>query len=117
MSRKHSFNHILKVYNAPNQGVVKYINVLLKTCKHLQKQPPELFCKKVVLGNFAKFTGKHLSRLSLLIKLQTLQKKRPWHRCFPLNFAKFLRTPFLQNTSRRLLLKAVFFFTRFFVVC
>ena len=27
-----------------------------------------------------------------------------WHRCFPVNFAKFLRTRFLQNTSRGLLL-------------
>ena len=35
----------------------------------------------------------------------TLLKKRLWHRCFPVNFAKFLRTPFLQNTSGRLLLK------------
>ena len=26
-------------------------------------------------------------------------------RCFPANFAKFVRTPFLQNTSGRLLLK------------
>ena len=26
-------------------------------------------------------------------------KKRLWHRCFPVNFVKFLRTPFLQNTS------------------
>ena len=34
----------------------------------------------------------------------TLLKKRPWHRCFPVNFAKFLRTPVLQNTSGRLLL-------------
>ena len=25
-----------------------------------QKQPPEVFCKKGVLGNFAKFTGKRL---------------------------------------------------------
>ena len=24
----------------------------------------------------------------------TLSKKRLWHRCFPVNFAKFLRTPF-----------------------
>ena len=24
----------------------------------------------------------------------TLLKKRPWHWCFPLNFVKFLRTPF-----------------------
>ena len=34
----------------------------------------------------------------------TLLRKRLWHRRFPLNFAKFLRTPFLQNTSGRLLL-------------
>ena len=27
------------------------------------------------------------------------QKKRLWHRCFLVNFAKFLRTTFLQNTS------------------
>ena len=28
----------------------------------------------------------------------TLLKKRVWHRHFPVDFAKFLRTPFLQNT-------------------
>ena len=33
-----------------------------------------------------------------------LLKKRLWHRCFPVNFAKFPRTPFLQNTSGRLFL-------------
>ena len=27
-----------------------------------------------------------------------------WHRCFPVNFAKFLGAPFLKNTSGRLLL-------------
>ena len=48
-----------------------------------QKQPPEVFCKK---------------RCSLL-------KKSLWHRCFPVNFAKFLRIHFLQNTSGRLFLK------------
>ena len=31
-------------------------------------------------------------------------KKRLRHRCFPVNFAKFLGTRFLQNTSGRLLL-------------
>ena len=35
----------------------------------------------------------------------TLLKKRLWYRCFPVNFVKFLRTPILQNTSGRLLLK------------
>ena len=33
-----------------------------------------------------------------------------WHRCFPVNFAKFLRTPVLQNTSGRLLLDTIFEF-------
>ena len=27
----------------------------------------------------------------------TLLKKRTWHRCFPVNFVKFLRTPFLTD--------------------
>ena len=31
-------------------------------------------------------------------------KERPWHRCFPVNFVKFLTTPFSQNTFGRLLL-------------
>ena len=32
-------------------------------------------------------------------------KDRSCHLCFPVNFAKFLRTPFLKNTTGRLLLK------------
>ena len=32
-------------------------------------------------------------------------KKRLWHRCFPVNFAKFLRHLFLQNTSGECFLK------------
>ena len=66
--------------------------------------------KKGVLENFAKFIGKHLyQNIFFLIKLQaegaTLLKKKLWHRCFPVNFAKFLRTTFLQNTSGLPLLK------------
>ena len=48
-------------------------------------------------------------RVSFLIKLQAwglqIYLKRLCHRCFPLNFTKFSRTSFLQNTSGRLLLK------------
>ena len=36
-----------------------------------------------------------------------LLKQRLWYRCFPVNFVKFLRTPFLQNTCGRLLLKGI----------
>ena len=35
-----------------------------------QKQPPEMFCKKRVLRNFAKFTGKHMCQRLFLINLQ-----------------------------------------------
>ena len=38
----------------------------------------------------------------VVLKISSL--KRLWHRYFPVNYAKFLRTPFLQNTSGRLLL-------------
>ena len=34
----------------------------------------------------------------------TLLKKRLWHRYFPANFLKFLRTSFVRNTSGRLIL-------------
>ena len=49
------------------------------------------------------------ARVSFLIKFRrhasvSLLKKRLWNRCFPVNFAKFSRTPFLQKTSERLLL-------------
>ena len=59
--------------------------------------------KKGVLRNFTKFTGKHQSQSLLFnkvagLRLVTVLKKRVWHRCFPVNFVKFPRTPSLQNT-------------------
>ena len=90
--------------------------------RELQKQPPEVFCKKDQkleiqkirnLRNFAKFTGKHLCQSQAeacnFIKKETqlaaLLRKRLWHRCFTVNFAKFLRTPFLKKHLRWLLLE------------
>ena len=66
--------------------------------------------KKGVLRNFSKFTGQYLCQSLFFNKVAglrpaTLLKKSLWHRCFPLNFVKFLRTPFLQNTSGRVLLQ------------
>ena len=71
---------------------------------------------KGVLRNFAKFTGKDLCqslffnkatdlRPATFFRPTTLLKKKLWRRCFPVNFARFLRTLFLQNTLRRLLLE------------
>ena len=63
--------------------------------------------QKGALRNFTKFTGKHLCQSLFGVRPATLLKKRLKHRCFPVNFMKFLRTPVLQNTSRRLILNVV----------
>ena len=60
--------------------------------------------KKDILKNFAKITKNHLCQGLFFNKVAGLMpatslKKRLWYRCFPMNFAKFLRTTFLQSTS------------------
>ena len=61
---------------------------------YLQKQPLELlYKKKAALKHFAKFTGKQLCQSLFLNKIAGLRPVT-W-----VNFAKFLRIPFLQNTS------------------
>ena len=71
---------------------------ILNILRYLQKQSPEMFYKKDVLRNFAKFTGKYLCQSiffikSAVLRSENLWKKRFWHRCFPVNFAKSVKTP------------------------
>ena len=70
----------------------------------------EVFCRKDVLRNFEKFTGKHLCQGLLCnnvagLRSVTLLKKRFWYRCFPVSFSKFLKTPFITEQLRWLLLE------------
>ena len=64
----------------------------------------EVFCKKGVLRNFAKFL-----RVSFLIKLQAstsnFVKKEILAQVFSCEFCEISKTTFLQNTSGRLLLE------------
>ena len=57
--------------------------------------------KKVFLEISQNSQENTCARVSFLIKLQpkpaALLKKRLWHRCFPVNFVKFLRTPFYME--------------------
>ena len=63
---------------------------------------PEVFYKNSNLENFAKFTRNHLCQNFVFSKVASiLLKKRLWHRCFSVNFAKFLRTPFFIERSHR----------------
>ena len=60
-----------------------------------------MFYKKTVLKNFAIFAAKYLCWSLFLI---TVQAFRLQDRCFPVNFAKYLRTAILKNICQRLLL-------------
>ena len=70
---------------------------------------PEVFCKKDVLINFAKFTGKHQLQVSCLIKLQAQGLYRPIKKetltqVLSCDFCEILRTPFLTEHLRWMLL-------------
>ena len=64
-------------------------------CKNAEANVRRCSVKKDVLKNFTKLRGNHL--ISFLIKLQT-------ESCRIVNVAETLRTPFLQSTSRQVLL-------------
>ena len=66
----------------------------------LRSSCPEVFRKKGILKNLTKSTGKHLCQSLFFNKVTglrpvTVLKKRLWHRCFPVDFVKYLKTPFL----------------------
>ena len=72
-------------------------NYILLLCHvRVRSSRQELLCKKGVLRNFSKFTG-NCARVPFV-------KKRLWNRCFRVNFAKLLRTSFLTEHLRWLLL-------------
>ena len=73
---------------AATGGVLRK-EVLLKILQYLQEN--------TCVGVFLKqVTG---------LQVYNFIKKRLQHRCFPVNIAKFLRTPILKNICERLLLK------------
>ena len=79
-----------------------FVNVTKRKVSSYRSSRLEVFCRQRVHRNFAKFTGKHLCQSLFFNKVAalgpaTLLKKRLWHRCLSVNFAKFLRTLFLTE--------------------
>ena len=65
--------------------------------KFIQKQSRSV--RKLKSRCSQKFLTKFTTKTPVLGSLfQISLKKRLWYSCFPVNFAKFLRTPFSQNT-------------------
>ena len=64
-----------------------------------------MFLGKGVLKICSKFTGEHRCRSAISIKSQSnFIEIALWHGCSPVNLQNIFRTPFLKNTSGRLLL-------------
>ena len=70
---------------------------IINTKSSLRSSRPEVFCKKGLLRNFAKFLGKHLYQSLFFNKVAGL----------PVNFVKFLRTSFFTEHLLWLLLFSV----------
>ena len=68
-----------------------------------QKQPTKVFYRKRCSYKFHKnlCQGLFFNKVAGL-RTATLLKKRLCRRCFPMTFAKFLRTPILQNRIHRI---------------
>ena len=92
-------SHIVEVVGIPFI-IKRCLNLTLICIKikdqnsSLRSSRPDLFCKKGVLRNLAKFKGKHLCQSRFFNEVAGLRpatslKKRLWHRCFLVNFAKF----------------------------
>ena len=113
--RKYYFNECktIQSYNRVDAKfqIAKNLINNLNSISNGKSSRPEVFCQKSILRNFVKFTGKHLCQslffnkvaalrpATLLNKVAalrpaTLLKMRLRHRCFPVNFVKFVRTPF-----------------------
>ena len=89
-----------------NNSHAKKVQKFIDICHRSNRS--HMFYKIGTCKNLVKFTGKHLRWSLFLNKIAgwgpvTLLKRRLWHRCFLVNFAKFSGTFFLQNNLRRLL--------------
>ena len=99
------------VFNNRYLGIINliyfFIYIYIYIYIPVRSNRPEVFCKKVFLNILQNSKESTCARASFLIKLQasglrptTLLKKRLWLRCFPVDFVKFLRTPYLQYAFR-----------------
>ena len=88
----------------------------------LQKQPPEVFCKKGIFRKFAKFTGKHLCQTHFLNKVAgqdcNFIKKEAQAQVFSCEFSEISKNTFFASPERLLLFlskkMAWFYFSNLF---
>ena len=89
-----------------------FSNALKEELETLEGDTYEKFEKKYQCFKYScsyrsshqKYSVKKVFLKHLRLRPANLSKKTLWRMCLTVNFGKFLRTPFLQNTFERLLL-------------
>ena len=77
----------------------------LPASESFRSSRPEVFCKKDVLKNFSKFTGKHLFQSLFLIEFfNKLFKKKTQTQVFSCEFCEIFKNTFFMEHRRWLLL-------------
>ena len=85
--KKYSLPFYLK--RKSRTGVFLWILKIFSACNFIKNETPAKVLSRAFWNSF---------------QPATLLRTRLWHRCFPMNFTKFLRTPILQNICEGLLL-------------
>ena len=95
---KHNINN--NILAKPGQGVFfTFSRGVFRTLSNVRSSRLKLFCKKGVLRNFAKFTGKHLCQSLNSIKKETLAQ------LFSCEVCEISKNAFSTEHLRWLLLK------------
>ena len=103
------FEYWYKYFKYSQQGCLFSLLFYLCNLYLLKKNRscrPEVFLGKGVLKICSKCTGEHLCRSAISVKLLcNFTEIELSHGCSPVNLSHIFRTPFLKNTSGRLLQK------------
>ena len=86
-----------------NKRYRQYLQIYWARWVFWQKQSPEVF-SEISQNSQENTSARDFLNEVADLRPVTLFKKCLWHRCFPVNFGKFLRIPFLQKTSGQLFL-------------
>ena len=107
------FSRIWTEYGPGKSSYLDFFHALLIISEskkfYSRSSRSEVLCKTVVLRHFAKFTGKHLNGSLLFnivegVRSVAILRNILRHRCFPVSFAEFLRTPLFTEQLQLLLL-------------
>ena len=94
-----TFQYFYKRFTLINKKSPNFL--ILQTKVPFRNSRPEVFCKKDGLRNFSKFARKHLCQSLFFNKVAgqacNFFKKETLATVFPVNFVKFLRTPYFTE--------------------